>query len=239
MEEKLCFFIAPIGDPGTEIRRRSDQILKHLIEPIAGTLGYKAIRADKISEPGIITSQVIQHVIDDPMLVADLTGWNPNVFYELAIRHTFRKPYVQIIQRGERIPFDVSAIRTIEVDHRDLDSVEEAKGEIARQMKSMEGPAKVIESPISAAIDLDTLRKSGSPEQRQLADILTALADLRTGLSAIEKRINEQETSFKRNIDLGTALDIARTTTGRVLSDYIRNQVSQIKLKEMGENEAK
>ncbi|MBM4329771.1 MAG: hypothetical protein FJ117_00875 [Deltaproteobacteria bacterium] len=206
MEEKICFFIAPIGDPGTEIRKRSDQILKYLIEPVAMTCGYKAIRADKISEPGIITSQVIQHVIDDPMVVADLTGWNPNVFYELAIRHTFRKPYVQIIQKGERIPFDVSGIRTVEVDHHDLDSVEEAKGEITRQMKSMERPEKVIESPISATIDLDTLRKSERPEQRQMADILTALAELRTGQSAIEKRITDQERYFFKDREFASVL---------------------------------
>ena len=196
MEEKICFFIAPIGDPGTEIRKRSDQILKYLIKPVAEACGYKAIRADKISEPGIITSQVIQHIIDDPMVVADLTGWNPNVFYELAIRHTFRRPYVQIIQKGERPPFDVANIRTVEVDHHDLDSVDEAKEEITRQMKSMERPEKIIESPISAAIDLDALRKSSNPDQRQLADILTALADLRIGQLAIEKRITDQERNF-------------------------------------------
>ena len=82
MSEKSCFVIAPIGEPESETRKRSDQILKHVISPAAIECGYSTTRADQISEPGMITSQVIQHVVDDPLVVADLTERNPNVFYE-------------------------------------------------------------------------------------------------------------------------------------------------------------
>jgi hypothetical protein len=61
-----------------------------IVAPAAEACGYDTIRADQIAKPGIITSQVIQHLLDDPLVVADLTGWNPNVFYELAIRHAIR-----------------------------------------------------------------------------------------------------------------------------------------------------
>jgi nucleoside 2-deoxyribosyltransferase len=134
-EEKTCFVIAPIGEPESEIRKRSDKILRHVITPVAQECGYKPIRADDISEPGIITSQVIQHIVDDDLVIADLTGQNPNVFYELAIAHAIKKPLVQIIKKGEQIPFDIASTRTIHVDHTDLDNVEEAKNEISRQIK--------------------------------------------------------------------------------------------------------
>ena len=62
---KTCFVIAPIGEPESDTRKRSDQILRHIIRPAVEAKGYTAIRADEISEPGIITSQVIQHVVDD------------------------------------------------------------------------------------------------------------------------------------------------------------------------------
>jgi hypothetical protein len=78
--------------------------------------------------------------------VADLTERNPNVFYELAIRHAIRKPLIQIIKSDEQIPFDVAGTRTIPVDHRDLDSVEFAKAEIVRQIDALNGrPVKEIE----------------------------------------------------------------------------------------------
>ena len=141
---KTCFVIAPIGAEKSEVRIRSDQILKYVLAPAARECGYEAIRADQISEPGIITSQVIQHIIDDPLVIADLTGHNPNVFYELALRHALKKPVVQIIHAEDSIPFDVATSRMIKVDHRDLDSAAQAKDEIVKQI--------ILHSPDEAAI---------------------------------------------------------------------------------------
>ena len=98
--DKVCFVIAPLGDEGSETRKRSDQVLKHIIKPSTADCGYKAVRADEISEPGLITSQIIQHLMDDPLVMADLTELNPNVFYELALCHALKRPLVQIIQKG-------------------------------------------------------------------------------------------------------------------------------------------
>jgi hypothetical protein len=90
-KKKTCFVIAPIGEDGSETRKRSDQILDHIIKPAVTECGYTAVRADKIEKPGVITSQVIQHVVEDDLIVADLTERNPNVFYELAVRHATRR----------------------------------------------------------------------------------------------------------------------------------------------------
>ena len=196
MPEKVCFVIAPIGEPESEGRKRSDQILKHVICPAAVECGYSATRADQISEPGMITSQVIQHVVDDPLVIADLTERNPNVFYELAIRHAIRKPLVQLIKKGEQIPFDVAGTRTIHVDHQDLDSVEEAKTEIVAQVRSLETDSSTLETPISVSLDLQHLRQSDNPEQRSLADVLSVISELRTTLAGVEKRLESPEALF-------------------------------------------
>ena len=166
MADKNCFVISPIGDEDSDTRKRSDQVLKHVITPAVTECGYNAVRADQISEPGMITSQVIQHIVDDSLVVADLTGRNPNVFYELAIRHAIRKPLVQLIKKGEQIPFDVAGTRTIHIDHHDLDSVEDGRKEIVRQVKSLERDANDIETPISVSLDLQILRQSENPERR-------------------------------------------------------------------------
>lgn len=122
-----CFVIAPIGEMGSPTRSRSDQVLKYIIRPSLLELGFDAKRADELDKPGIITSQVIQHLVNAPLVVADLTERNANVFYEIAIRHAVRKPIIQIIDWKESIPFDVAATRVIKFNHQDLDSVEEAK----------------------------------------------------------------------------------------------------------------
>jgi hypothetical protein len=188
---RQCFVISPIGDSGSEIRKRADQVLRHVIEPASKHCGYDAIRADGISEPGIITAQVIQHILDDPIVIADLTGANPNVFYELAIRHAIRRPLVQIIQKGEKIPFDVAGMRTIPVDHKDLDSVEEAKAEIVKQIKSSEHKKpEELDSPITVTVELQSLRQSDNPEQRSLAEFVAALGDLRSNVAALDAKMS-------------------------------------------------
>lgn len=192
-DEKLCFVISPIGDPDSETRKRSDQVLRHVIRPAVSERGYKAVRADEIDTPGLITSQVIQHVVNDPLVVADLTERNPNVFYELAIRHALRRPLVQIIQQGETIPFDVAGTRTVFVDHRDLDSVQDARNEIIKQVQVLEKDESDIETPISVSLDLQRLRQSTDPAERSRADLLSAVLDVRSSLSKVEQRIGTKE----------------------------------------------
>lgn len=166
--EKICFFIAPVGETDSEIRKRSDQVLKHIIEPVAHECGYKPLRADQISEPGYITPQIMEYIFESPLVIADLTGGNPNVFYELAIRHVAKKPFVQIINKGEKIPFDIAQMRTIQIDVHNLDSVEEGK--------------KEIQSPLSTIIDINILQ----PSQHVLADLIKSMEERTRALAYLE-----------------------------------------------------
>lgn len=176
--KKICFVISPIGSEGSEIRRRSDQVLRYIFGPAATKCGYKPVRADQISEPGIITSQVIQHVVDDPLVLADLTGHNPNVLYELAIRHAIKKPVVQVIAAGESLPFDVAASRTVFVDHHDLDSVSRAEVSIVEQIRAVERNAEDVDTPVSVAMRIQFLAQSDNPLEQNNATILAALQEI-------------------------------------------------------------
>jgi len=186
-EKKICFVISPIGEEDSDTRKRSDQVLKHIITGAVEQLGYEVIRADKISEPGIITHQILQHIVDAPLVIADLTERNPNVFYELALRHAIRKPLIQLIKKGELIPFDVAATRIIQFDLHNLDSVEAAKVEIVAQVKSLEVGKNDTDNPISVSLDLKVLKESGNPEERSLADIVEAISDLRLTVTSVDK----------------------------------------------------
>lgn len=191
--EKVAFVISPIGEPNSPTRKRADQILNHVIEPVVSELGYKSVRADKISKPGVITSQIISHLLDDPLVIADLTGQNPNVFYELAVRHTVKKPIIQMIQERERIPFDVSTTRTIQINHKDLDSVDKAKKELRKQIKAVEKDPTLVDSPISMAVDLQTLKQSSDPESKTIADLRTALQEINQMVKEIHYSTVTQE----------------------------------------------
>jgi len=132
---RICFLISPIGDENTPTRKRADFIKNKIIKPAAERYGYKLVRADDISDPGKITSQIMQHLLEDSLVIADLTGLNPNVFYELAVRHILKKPFIQISEQP--IPFDVSDLRTIFFNHKKLTSVKECKKNIISQMNAI------------------------------------------------------------------------------------------------------
>lgn len=193
--ERVAFVISPIGDPGSHERKRADQILNHIIEPVVSELGYKAVRADTISKPGVITSQIISHLLNDPLVIADLTGQNPNVFYELAVRHTVGKATIQMIQEGERIPFDVSTTRTIQINHQDLDSVDKGKKELRKQIEAVEKNPTLVDSPISMTVDLQALRQSSNPQSKAMADLRMTLEKISFMVEDIHHRRMEEPKS--------------------------------------------
>ncbi len=185
--EKTCFFIAPIGEDGTQTRQDSDRVLRRIVRAAVNPLGFTAIRADDISTPGIITSQVLGLVVESPLVIADLTGHNPNVFYELAIRHAIRKPFVQMIRKNETIPFDVATARTIRYDF-DVDSAQDAIDEITRQIKSLKSDPTDIETPISMSLDLQSLRTVTDQQSNGLHQVLPLLEDIS---AAVHNNSNE------------------------------------------------
>ncbi|CAN2534455.1 hypothetical+protein [Methylocapsa aurea] len=229
-EKQTCFVISPIGQDSSETRKRADQILKHVVRPAATACGFNAVRADEISEPGLITTQVLQHIIEDPLVIADLSGSNPNVFYELAVRHAIRKPLVQIIQKDEKIPFDVAGMRTIPVDHRDLDSVQEAKTEIEKQVNTiLKKRPEEIESPISVSIELQALRHSENPEERSFAEFVSAVADLRSDIAAMDKRLAKPDSIISsQNIEA-----LAEILSRRILRERPDVDRDYMKMREM------
>jgi hypothetical protein len=129
--ERECFFIAPIGEEGSPIRRRSDPVHRHIVSPAAKAVGLKAVRADELAAPGRITNQIIDHLLHARTAVADLTGRNPNVFYELGVRHMA----------------NLAQMRVIRYDHTSLDSAERCRQTLVEHLRA--GLEGAVDSPIS------------------------------------------------------------------------------------------
>src|SRR5277367_6648795 len=148
-KQLLCFVAAPIGAADSEQRKKSDQVLKHVLRK-ALEPEFKVERADHIDRPGVITVQVVQRLFDPDLLIADLTDRNPNVYYELAIRHAARKPTIHIISRGQDIPFDVQDMRVVLYDLTDPDSLEDAVRQLREYVKAIQQGEPVI-TPVQFA----------------------------------------------------------------------------------------
>jgi hypothetical protein len=115
-----CFVITAIGEEGSEQRRHSDLFLNSLIEPALKEFGLTVVRADKIGATGMITSQVLEHVMRSRLSIVDLSFHNPNAFYEMALRHACALPIVQVTRKSDKPPFDVNQVRTVVIDTSDI-----------------------------------------------------------------------------------------------------------------------
>ncbi len=177
MSSLTCLVISPLGDPGTDTRKRADQVFKHIIQPVVSALGFAAKRAEEIGLPGIISGPLLAAVADSDLVVADLTDHDANVFYELAIRHAAQRPVVQLIDSAQRPPFDLRDLRTIRLDVHDLDSAEEARRQLKDQIERS-GTSAQVDTPIASAKALKTLWESHEPAAPVLAEALNEIRAL-------------------------------------------------------------
>ncbi len=151
--ESTCFYIAPIGSEGSDPRKHSDLFLGSIIEPALEPFQLKVVRADAIDKPGIITRQIIDYIMRSRIVIADLSFHNPNVFYELALRHAIKLPIVQLIRTSDRVPFDVNQMRTIQIDTTDIYSlvprIDSYRAEVANQVRRALEADHIVDTPIS------------------------------------------------------------------------------------------
>lgn len=151
--DNLCFYISTIGEEGSEKRNHSDLFLGSIVEPALEEFKLKVVRADRIGKPGMITRQVVEHILRSRLVVADLSYHNPNVFYELSLRHACRLPTVQLIRRCDAIPFDLDQFRTVMIDTTDIftlvPNLQSYKAEIATQVRAALKDPDSVDNPLS------------------------------------------------------------------------------------------
>lgn len=111
-----AFVAMPIRQEGTPEHGHFLAIYRQGIKPVLDSLGFQTLRADEIQKTGAITKEIIVLLGEADLVISDLTDLNPNVFYELGVRHALRSKgtiMLQDVQRTEDIPFDLSAYRVI------------------------------------------------------------------------------------------------------------------------------
>ena len=104
---KLKAFVLMPFDPEFDI------IFNDLIKPAIEDAGYEVKRADSFLNQENILKDIVRGIAEADLVIADLTTLNANVFYELGISHTLRRPTVLLSQSSKDIPFDLKPYRVI------------------------------------------------------------------------------------------------------------------------------
>ena len=107
INEQLVFVLSPFKEP-------FDTIYEDHIRPSVESIhGLNCLRADDIYDNRPIIEDIWRCTNEARILIAELTGRNPNVFYETGIAHTVGKEVILITQSMEDVPFDLKHLRCI------------------------------------------------------------------------------------------------------------------------------
>ncbi len=102
----ICFVIMPFGG-------LFDRYYKEIYALAITEAGYEPKRADGIYSPGNIVEQIWNYTKKAKIILADMTGRNPNVLYELGLAHAISKPAILVTESLDDIPFDLRLLRHI------------------------------------------------------------------------------------------------------------------------------
>lgn len=114
IEKNRCFFLMPFKNEYNHIYGTLKECLQNN--------GYIVNRADEIAGSKPIMNKILNEILRSQYIVVDLTGYNPNVFYELGVSHSFKdaQNILLIKQKDDKIPFDISHLTYIEYDPNNL-----------------------------------------------------------------------------------------------------------------------
>jgi O-acetyl-ADP-ribose deacetylase (regulator of RNase III) len=138
---KICFVIMPFGEkkhPISGVPIDFDKVHHQIIQTAVQRAELTAVRSDEESLTGLIHRDMIRRIMDSAVAIVDITTGNPNVMYELGVRHTARRWGTIIIrQRGhDAIPFNIAGLRALDYDLSTPETIEDSIQHLAAQIKA-------------------------------------------------------------------------------------------------------
>jgi hypothetical protein len=175
-----AFFITRVSDEGSPERKRADDVLEYVLKPVLEdpAFGLTVYRADLDDRPGSIMREMVNRLLSARVVIADLTGANANVFWELGVAHAFKMPVVLLVAVQGEAPFDVSDERAIVVGASDnklgVSEAEFAKaklrGALAVVLEDGYEPQNVLSSAGREA-SIEALVAEDDPTAAELQDL--------------------------------------------------------------------
>jgi tetratricopeptide (TPR) repeat protein len=149
-DPELCFVMMPFAESFDAIYR--------LIQRVCKEQGLACVRADDDVEPGRITSKIYKVVANAGIMIVDMTGRNPNVFYEMGLAHAISDNVILLTQSSEDVPFDlrdflhISYCNTFEGAEKLATDLSKVLTTITRSADAQQAKKRYLEVTMSEAV---------------------------------------------------------------------------------------
>lgn len=117
------------------------------IQPACEKVGFNALRVDQLEGVYNINQKIIEHIFSSHVIVADLTDWRPNVFYEMGVAHAIDNKTIMIIQKKDKVPFDVHSYRCIEYEQTEA-GLTKLSNSLVNSLKSFDAWRQYPTNPV-------------------------------------------------------------------------------------------
>ncbi|MGL5758839.1 hypothetical protein [Plesiomonas sp.] len=210
MKKKTCFVVMAIGDQthngvqvsASDLKSKYTDLIKESLESIDESI--EVIRADEVSTAGSISSDIFKKLILSEYVVADLTYPNPNVFYELGLRHAIRNKTILIKEKGSNNnPFDISSLRYIEYENT-ASGLKKLKESLSKTFKNYEDAPGLVDNDfltvaLSMGLFFQKIVKDSKKEGQKKA--LSALLKNKEAMKAIESGNTDNMAELLSNME--------------------------------------
>lgn len=194
--EKSVFFITRIGGADSVERTRSDDLMDLLLVPVVAEFdpSLTVVRADLMPGFGSITDNIIHYLLNSAYVIADVTGFNRNVYYELGIAHAHHRKVVLITDTTKDLPFDTSSQAHIELPGEGplgARAIENVKKKLLNTLITARD-SKAAPGPVAAAIAQMTPPSISGDEAAEI---------LRQNYADLTERVKALEVLAENSID--------------------------------------
>jgi hypothetical protein len=193
-----------------------DEYYDNIYQPAIEEAGLIPRRADDLYRPSAIVHDIWDLTQKAKIILADLSGKNPNVFYELGLAHAIAKPAILVTETIEDVPFDLRALRVLVYDKNEPDWGSLLRKKIVTSIK------EITAAPLEAVLPTFLKVKADAKPvvTRSEKEMITLRQDIDLLKSEMQRR-SDRPTISGRPLNRGPIL---REEAEEMVNDLVRNK---------------
>ncbi len=194
--KKKCFVIMPVSATKSCTEEEWTGIFEHMIKPaVTGSrLGFDCDRANP--RTGAFIRDILDGLNRADVVIADLTDRNPNVCYELGIRHTLRNRTILTAQNIDDIPSDLQSYWVVTYE-KDLTGAQQFKKTVREILREMQKAPDKPDSPVADFLQLKNIDIQAYEKSANLKKISSLISEISYNIKAVNSILTQVEENEK------------------------------------------